>query len=110
MDDTSKVIFWAAGGAVLAVAAAWVLTSDSGQAKLSAHVSAALGSGQDQPWPGGEAPVRTGVSVGKWQPYRHGSEGRHRGMLHPRSASPNMTGLQQRGWDWVYCPPSEGDL
>ena len=110
MADKGRVALWAGAGSVLAVGIAWVLTSGSGQAKLSAHFQAALGSGSGLPVPGQEAPIRTGVTPGKWGPYQHGKGGSRLVRRHPASASPNMTLLQQRGYDWMFCPPSEGDL
>lgn len=110
MNERSLVI-WVTGGAILAAAAAWLLTSDSGQAKLGAHLDLALGSHQGRALPTEDAPIRTGLSVGAWNAHTPpGSKLSGICGRHPRSTSPNMSLLMARGQDWMFCPPSEGDL
>lgn len=105
MAEIPRVCLWAGGGAVLAVGAAWLLSSPGGQAKLSAHFTAAMSSGT--------APDTVAVPGGvpKWQPYRPAGGGhRRRPSHHPAAASPNLTMVQQGNYDWLFYPPSEGDV
>jgi hypothetical protein len=103
-------VLWAGAGAVLAVGLAWALTSPGGQAKVAGHLSASMGSGADLPLPGQDAPVKTGVTPAKWGCHMPASAGSRLATRHPGRVSPNITALHQQGYDWLFCPPSEGDL
>lgn len=101
---------WAALAAAAAVGLVWAMTSPGGQARVSAHLSAAMGSGSELPLPGQDAPVKTGVTPPGWSCHMPASAGRRLVRKHPAVASPNITALHRQGYDWLFCPPSEGDL
>lgn len=98
-----------AGVAVMALIA-W-LVSFGGHLKVAGQLSAASDSGDDSPVTLG-SPVTTGICPAKWQPHvPPGAHlGRHRMYHHPSSCSPNLNAPQQVAYDWMFCPPSEGDL
>lgn len=103
-----KATWWVIAGAAAAVALAWAATDGATQAKVSAHVGNLARVGADLTVPGTQAPIKTGTTVGQWAP--HHPDGGKVTRRHPRGASPCMTLLQARGHDWLFCPPSEGDL
>jgi hypothetical protein len=101
-------------GAALLVGVAWMLSKD-GQARIGAqlHVAARAGAG---PAPGasGSMSIRTGITPAAWTPYMPPDAhlGPHRMYQHPATASPYFSHLTTApdAYDWMFCPPSEGDL
>ena len=89
---------------------AWLL-SLGGTAKVSGQLKVAAGAGDDGPVTVGTG-VRHGVVPGAWQPHipRNAHPGPHRMYRHPRKCSPVLTAPAQFHYDWLYSPPSEGDL
>ena len=101
--------------AIAVIALAWALTTDGLGAKVKAQLDLSAGAGDGQ-GPvqvslGSDPPLNTGIVPGKYQPHmpRYAHLGRHRMYHHPASCSPNMATLQLRS-DWMFDPPSEGDL
>lgn len=97
---------------VLAVMAAVVwLVSMGGAARVKAQASVAADAGDD-----GTLTVKgqlsTGICPDKWQPHmpRNAHMGAHRMYRHPARCSPNLTAPHKVAYDWLWCPPSEGDL
>jgi hypothetical protein len=100
-----------AGSVALMALVTW-LVSFGGHLKVAAQLSAAAGSGDSGPVTAGTPGVVTGTCPAKWQPHVPAGAhmGRHRMYHHPRSCSPNLSAPQQVAWDWMWSPPSEGDL
>ncbi|MGH3122570.1 MAG: hypothetical protein ACRDND_16295 [Streptosporangiaceae bacterium] len=98
-----------AAGVAVMVLIAW-LVSFGGHLRVAAQLSAAAGEGDSAP--AGPGPLVTGTCPGKWQPHvpSRAYLGPHRMYHHPRSASPNLSAPQQVAYDWLWSPPSEGDL
>jgi hypothetical protein len=90
---------------------AWLISFEGG-AKVKAQLDVAAG----QDAGGGPVilgnPVRTGIVPEKWVPHvpANAHLGRHRMYRHPQACSPNLNAPQHVAWDWMYTPPSEGDL
>lgn len=99
-------------GAVVAVLAvlAWLLSFEGG-AKLRAQAKVAASAGNDGPVTFG-TPVNHGIVPEKWVPHvpPGAHMGPHRIYRHPRSCSPNLTAPHHIAYDWLWSPPSEGDL
>lgn len=102
--------YLAAAAAVAALALlAWLISFEGG-AKVKAQLDVAAD--------GGGGPVTLGSPVGhgivpeKWQPRVPAGAhmGRHRMYRHPKSCSPVLNGPHHVDYDWLYSPPSEGDL
>lgn len=101
--------------AAAAVGAAWLATSGGLRARAKAQLDVAAGSGDGGPVTvslGSNPPVNTGVVPGRYRVHVPAGAhlGRHRMYRHPASCSPNTSAPQQVAYDWLYCPPSEGDL
>jgi hypothetical protein len=95
--------------AVTAMAAAAWLVSFGGHLKVAAQLSAAAGPGGT----GDAGPkVVTGTCPEKWAPHVPAGAwlGRHRMYRHPAACSQNLNAPQQVAYDWMFTPPSEGDL
>lgn len=88
---------------------AWLL-SCGGHARVSAQLRLAGRGPAESPLTA--PPVTTGIVPEKWVPHvpRGAHFGPHRIYNHPKCASPNLTAPQHIDHDWLWCPPSEGDL
>ena len=108
-------VLLAAAAAVLLVGAAYMGTSASARAKVSAQIKQGAG-GNDGSQAGlmGSAQIRTGITPQAWMPYcpPGAHMGRHRMYQHPKGSSPNFSRLTTApdAYDWVFSPPSEVDL
>lgn len=104
-----------AAAAVAVVGAAWLGTSVSGKAVVSARVKRAAG-GNDGTGAGvlGSMQVKNGVTPQAWVPYcpPGAHRGPHRMYRHPKVSSPNFSRMTTLpgAYDWVFSPPSEVDL
>ena len=101
----------AVAGTVAALALlAWLLSAGGG-AKVKGQLRLAAGAGDDAPVTVGR-PVRHGTIPDKWVPHvpRNAHMGRHRIYRHPPCSRPVLSAPAQRDYDWLYSPPSEGDL
>lgn len=98
--------------AVVAVLAVVVwMVSLGGGVKLKAQADLAASGPPDGPVTFGN-PVSHGIVPEKWVPHvpRGAHLGPHRMYRHPKRCSPVLTAPVQRDYDWLYSPPSEGDL
>lgn len=109
MDKRTEMSVALAVAAALAILA-WLL-SFGGHAKVRAQLGAAANAPDEGPVTFGN-PVNHGLVPEKWVPHvpRNAHMGPHRMYRHPKSCSPNLTAPHHVAYDWLWCPPSEGDL
>ncbi len=110
MDKREQAFTVAAAVAALAVLA-WLISFEGG-AKIKAQFDVAGDSGGEPPVTLGKPPVNHGLVPEKWVPHipRGAHMGPHRMYRHPRACSPNLNLPQHVAYDWLWAPPSEGDL
>lgn len=111
MDDERVWLPAIVVGVLVAIGAAWFGTSGMSRARVGAHLDAAAS--LVPPGTLATATIRTGSTPGSWKPYvpPGAHMGPHRMYHHPKQASPCMTDLMAPDqYDWLFCPPSEGDL
>jgi hypothetical protein len=112
----NRTILYSSAVGALLVLAALALTSGGG-AKASAQLKLAARSGEAGPRWG----VMRDAPVKGMAPPPYGAHcppgaiprpitGPHPILRHPASCSPNMSAQMARGYDWMFCPPSEDDI
>lgn len=100
--------------AVVLIVVVIALTTGDLHAKLRTQLDVAAGSGDQGAVHvslGGPVQHR-GMIPAKWEAHvpAFAHSGRHRMYHHPARCSPYSTAPHQVAYDWLYCPPSEGDL
>lgn len=97
------------------MAGVWLWTSEAGKTAVRRQMVNATDAGT-RPAPGtlSSGSIRTGLAPGAWRPYcpPGAHTGPHRMYHHPKKASPYLGDVAMRPdtYDWMFCPPSEGDL